>query len=223
MNPPPVLSFDLDDTLWPVAPVIETAERELYVWLQERHPAAVSGHDLETLRAMRAAVTARHPEHAHDLTFLRHRALKDLFAAAGHPERHADEALDVFLSARNRVTLYDDARPALERLFKRHRLFALSNGNADVHRCGIGALFEGHVTARAAGAAKPDPRIFTHLLEVAGVSAADVVHVGDDPRTDVAGAMQAGIGAVWINRDGRTWPRDLAAPARTITTLAEIE
>ncbi|HEX4241841.1 MAG TPA: HAD family hydrolase [Steroidobacteraceae bacterium] len=223
MGAMPVLSFDLDDTLWPVAPVIEAAERALYAWLRERHPEAVRGHDLETLRAMRAAVSRRHPEHAHDLTFLRHRALRDLFTAGGHSELHADDALDVFLAARNRVTLYDDVRPALERLRGRYRLFALSNGNADVHRCGLGELFAGHVTARAAGAAKPDPRIFAHLLELAGASAAEVVHVGDDPRADVAGAMQAGIGAVWINREGRNWPGELAAPARTIATLAEIE
>jgi putative hydrolase of the HAD superfamily len=223
MRATPVLSFDLDDTLWPVTPVIEAAERTLYAWLRERHPEAMRGHDLETLRAMRAAVSLKHPEHAHDLTFLRHRALKDLFTAAGHSELHADDALDVFLAERNRVTLYEDVLPALERLCGRYRLFALSNGNADVRRCGLGELFAGHVTARAAGAAKPDPRIFAHLLEVAGASASDVVHVGDDPRTDVAGAVRAGMGAVWINREARTWPQDLAAPARTITTLAQIE
>jgi FMN hydrolase / 5-amino-6-(5-phospho-D-ribitylamino)uracil phosphatase len=222
MVAPLVLSFDLDDTLWPVGPVIAAAERQLLSWLRERHPGIVSGHDLESLRALRDDVAQRFPERSHDLTFLRHRALKDLFGAAGHAESLADAALEVFFSARNRVELYDDVRPALSRLRARYRLFAVSNGNADLHRCGIGDLFAGHVTAIAAGAAKPDARIYAALLEMAGVEAAQVLHIGDDPLADVIGATRAGMQAVWLNRDGREWPAAFAAPPRTVSTLAEI-
>ena len=222
MIAPLVLSFDLDDTLWPVGPVIAAAERQLLSWLRERHPEIVSGHDLESLRALRDGVAQRFPERSHDLTFLRHRALKDLFGAAGHAESHADAALEVFFSARNRVEFYDDVRPALSRLRARYRLFAISNGNADLHRCGIGDLFAGHVTAIAAGAAKPDARIYAALLEMAGVEAAQVLHIGDDPLADVIGATRAGMQAVWLNRDGREWPNAFAAPPRTVATLAEI-
>ena len=219
---PLVLSFDLDDTLWPVGPVIAAAESALLSWLRERYPLTLSGHDSESLRALRAGVAQRFPERGHDLTFLRHRTLKDLFGAAGHAESLADEALEVFFSARNRVEFYDDVRPALNRLRSRYRLFAVSNGNADLQRCGIGDLFAGHVTASAAGAAKPDARIYAALLEMAGVAAARVLHIGDDPLADVVGATQAGMQAVWLNRDGREWPKSLAAPARTVSTLAEI-
>ncbi len=222
MIAPLVLSFDLDDTLWPVGPVIAAAERELLSWLRERHPEIVSGHDLESLRALRDGVAQRFPERSHDLTFLRHRALKDLFGAAGHAESLADAALEVFFSARNRVEFYDDVRPALSRLRARYRLFAISNGNADLHRCGIGDLFAGHVTAIAAGAAKPDSRIFAALLKMAGVEAAQVLHIGDDPLADVIGATRAGMQAVWLNREGREWPAAFAAPPRTVSTLAEI-
>ena len=222
MIAPLVLSFDLDDTLWPVGPVIAAAERELLSWLRERHPEIVSGHDLESLRALRNGVAQRFPERSHDLTFLRHRALKDLFGAAAHAESLADAALEVFFSARNRVEFYDDVRPALSRLRDRYRLFAISNGNADLHRCGIGDLFAGHVTAIAAGAAKPDARIYAALLEMAGVEAAQVLHIGDDPLADVIGATRAGMQAVWVNRDGREWPAAFAAPPRTVSTLAEI-
>jgi putative hydrolase of the HAD superfamily len=222
MKTPTVLSFDLDDTLWPVGPVIAAAESALLSWLRAHYPSTVSGHDIESLRALRAGVSERFPERGHDLTFLRHRALKDLFAAAELEERLADEALEVFFAARNRVEFYGDVRPSLIRLRSRYRLFALSNGNADLQRCGIADLFSGHVTASAAGAAKPDSRIFAHLLEMAGVEAHQVMHIGDDPLADVVGAAQAGMQAVWLNRDAREWPKALAAPPRTISTLAEI-
>ena len=222
MKTPTVLSFDLDDTLWPVGPVIASAESELLSWLRARHPLTLSGHDLESLRALRAGVAERFPERGHDLTFLRHRALQDLFAAAGLAQSLADEALEVFFAARNRVEFYEDVRPSLLRLRSRYRLFALSNGNADLQRCGIADLFAGHVTASAAGAAKPDARIFAALLAMAGVEAHQVLHIGDDPLADVVGATRAGMQAVWLNRDARPWPPQFERPVRTISTLAEI-
>jgi len=222
MKTPLILSFDLDDTLWPVGPVIAAAESELLSWLRARYPRTVSAHDIDSMRALRAGVAERFPEHGHDLTFLRHRSLKDLFGAAGLAESLADEALEVFFAARNRVELYDDVRPSLLRLRSRYRLFAVSNGNADLQRCGIADLFSGHVTASAAGAAKPDARIYAALLDLAGVEAHQVVHIGDDPLADVVGATQAGLQAVWLNRDARLWPPQFERPARTISTLAEI-
>jgi len=224
---PRVISIDLDDTLWPVAPVIAAAEQALFAWLQVRCPQAVIGHSVESMRALRARVAAQFPERNHDLTFLRRRALVEQFAAAGaaaagHAESLADEALEVFLAERNRVDFYSDVRPSLMRLRASYRLIAVSNGNADLQRCGISELFDGHVTAIAAGAAKPDARIFEALKRMARVSAAQVLHVGDDPLADVVGAMRAGMQAVWLNRESRRWPEGLAPPARTVATLFEI-
>ena len=217
-----VISLDLDDTLWPVAPVIAAAEAALHDWLKERYPRAVRGHSLGTMRAMRAQIAAQFPAQSHDLTFLRRHALASQFIAAGYAESACEEALEVFLAARNRVAFFDDVRPTLARLRARYRLFALSNGNADLERCGIGELFDGHVSAIAAGAAKPDARIFQALRDMTGVAASEILHVGDDPITDVVGARQAGMQTAWLNRDARSWPVALAPPARTISTLAEI-
>jgi putative hydrolase of the HAD superfamily len=222
MAAPLVLSFDLDDTLWPIAPVILAAEQALEAWLRLHHPAVMRAHSVATLRAVRERVALEHPERSHDMTFLRHRAILQLFGDDSAAQRHADAAFAIFYAARNRVTPYEDVPAALERLGRRYRLFALSNGNADLRRCGLSQWFEGHVTAIDAGASKPDARIFAHLLRAAGVDAAQVLHVGDDPHADVQGAAAAGMQAVWLNRDARPWPAGLDAPARTISTLAEI-
>ncbi len=213
-----VISLDLDDTLWPVAPVIAAAEETLFAWLQVRCPRAMRGASIDSMRAVRARVAAQFPDQSHDLTFLRSRAL----AAQLGEESLVEEAMEVFLAARNRVEFYADVRPALRRLRASYRLFAVSNGNADLRRCGIADLFDGHVTAIGAGAAKPDPRIFAALEHAAGVSAGEVLHIGDDPLADVHGASRAGMQAVWLNRDLRPWPQALAPPARTISTLAEL-
>ena len=222
MPTPRVLSFDLDDTLWPIGPVILAAEEELESWLRQHHPEVMRAHTIETLRAIRAQVTHEYPEQRHDMTFLRHRAIMKLFGNDESAQRHADAAFEVFYAARNRVTMYADVPAALARLGRRYRLFALSNGNADLGRCGLDGAFEGHITAIAAGASKPDARIFAHLLRAAGVDAAQVLHIGDDPHADVHGATAAGMQAVWLNRDARPWPAELEPPARTISTLAQI-
>ena len=219
---PSVLSFDLDDTLWPIGPVIEAAESELWAWLCERHPRAAAVHSIESMRALRAALAARHPERGHDMTFLRLQSLAQMLVEAGYEASAAERAFEVFYAARNRVSCYADVRPALARLRRRRPLYALSNGNANLERCGIAVFFAGHVHAQAVGAAKPDPRMFAALAARAGVASAEILHVGDDPYADVDGARRAGAQAVWINRDGRSWPAELAPPARTITSLEEI-
>jgi putative hydrolase of the HAD superfamily len=222
LPPPLIVSLDLDDTLWPVAPVIARAETELFEWLRGRHPGVVRGHSIESMRSLRGDVAQRHPELRHDLTFLRRQALVEQFLASGHAESLADEALEVFLTARNRVEFYPEVRASLARLRARYRLFALSNGNADLARCGIAEYFEGHVTAQSAGAAKPDARIFACLAQAAGVDAQRVLHVGDDPLADVDGARRAGMQSAWLNRDARSWPADLAPPSRIVTTLFDL-
>jgi FMN hydrolase / 5-amino-6-(5-phospho-D-ribitylamino)uracil phosphatase len=217
-----VLSFDLDDTLWAVEPVITAAETAMLSWLTERHPRIMRGQTPESLRARRARIAERFPERRHDMTFLRHQALTEMFAEARQPAAHADEAFEVFYAERNRVKLYDEVEASLKRLSKRYRLFALSNGNADLKRCGIADWFEGHITAISAVAATPDVRIFTRLLHEARVEAAQVLHIGDDPHLDVVGATQAGMQAAWLNRDAKPWPPHLPPPARTISTLEDL-
>ena len=57
-------------------------------------------------------------------------------------------------------------------------------------------LFDVTVFSDEQGTYKPDVRIFEHTLSTLGVGADAAVHVGDRRRTDVAGALDAGMGAV---------------------------
>jgi FMN phosphatase YigB (HAD superfamily) len=160
MNDPLVLSFDLDDTLWPVQPVMLAAEAAMLAWLQERHPLVMHGQDRESLRAMRVRIATQFPDRSHDMTFLRHRALAEMFAAAGYSASHADEAFEVFYAARNRVQLYDEVEDSLERLSARYRLFAISNGNASAAESHIGSK----VMSPRSPPAPPSPTFASSLV-----------------------------------------------------------
>lgn len=211
--------FDLDDTLWPVGPVIVRAEHAMLRFLAGHYPRVLERHSLESMRDVRARMAREHPTMRHDFTWLRTQALLEHAREAGYPERMAHEAFEVFFRARNEVAIYPDVVPALERLGARYRLFALSNGNADLAAIGIARHFESALAAREAGCLKPDPRIFRKLLDRAGVAPGEALHVGDDPLADVEGARRAGLGAVWVNRGGVVWPDGLEPPAHEVDAL----
>ena len=214
--------FDLDDTLWDVRPVIVRAEEVLHAWLRERYPRIVERHDIESMREQRVCIAREHPAMRHDFTWLRLESLRRLAAEAGYPLELAEEAFAVFYRARNDVVLYDDVRPALERLSRDYRLFAISNGNAHLGEIGLGGYFEASLAAREAGMLKPDPRIFALLLQRAGIAAHEAAHVGDDPACDVEGARAAGVLPVWLNRSGADWTLESPPPTVTITSLDEL-
>jgi putative hydrolase of the HAD superfamily len=216
--------FDLDDTLWEVGPVIVRAEHAMLAFLAERYPRVVGSHTLESMRDLRARIALEHPAMRHDFTWLRTESLRRHAREAWYPESMAQEAFEVFFRARNEVVLYDDVRPALERLHGRFRLFAASNGNADLAVIGLARYFERQLAAREVGRLKPDPRLFEQLLGHAGLEPSSALHVGDDVVADVEGARRAGVTPVWLNRSGAHWPAAAPAPLtiRSLTELADL-
>ena len=98
----------------------------------------------------------------------------------------------------------------------------MTNGNANLAMIGIDDLFDGHVNAAMAGAAKPARPIFDAAVEAGGASRAETVHVGDHPLYDVHGAREAGLRAVWVNRDGSKWPTEYASPDAEVRDVGEL-
>ncbi len=66
---------------------------------------------------------------------------------------------------------------------------------------------------------KPDRAIFQKALDELGIPASRVVHVGDSPKADVAGATGAGLTALWVNRHGMDFPGELPRPRWVLPDL----
>ena len=202
-----LITFDLDDTLWPCKPVIRRAERVVYQWLSERAPAITGAMSLEAMWEHRKAFMRDHPELIHDLTLVRLRTLEELMERFGYPLGLAEEATAVFRRARNQVTPYAEVLPALELLRRDYLLVSVTNGNAQVEQTPLRGLFHLDLTAAEVGAAKPDPALFHAAAEWAGVRPEEMLHVGDDPERDVLAARRAGLAEVWVVREGEpAWP-----------------
>merc|ERR1711879_120582 len=65
---------------------------------------------------------------------------------------------------------------------------------------GLCGLFEDMITAVAAGASKPDKRIFQLLQDRAGVPAHEIAVVGDNFEKDIMGANAFGMHSIWVPR-----------------------
>ena len=205
-----LITFDLDDTLWPCLPVIGRAEQKMYEWLLEHAPEITRQHDLASLREHRLQYAHENPSIAHDLTRTRLGALGDLMTEYGYPGRLAEDGMAVFRHYRNQVVPYDDVIPVLSRLKTRYTLVSVTNGNVQLEQTGLNGIFDFSLNAVDAGAARPDPALFYKVLEVAAITPEAVLHVGDHPVNDVEAAYRAGFHTAWMKRAGTPWPTDRA-------------
>lgn len=117
------------------------------------------------------------------------------------------------------------ARSALRSLRERgFPLAILSNGwNPLQQRKAAAVGFDGPVLASGdIGVQKPDAKAFAALVEALGVPRSACWYVGDDPRSDVTGALASGMRAVWLDAEGLAYPTGAPQPTQTIHALDEI-
>ena len=69
----------------------------------------------------------------------------------------------------------------------------------------------GVFTSEDAKSYKPRKELFELALNSTGLSAEQVVHIGDSLSSDVKGASSVGINTIWINRSGREIPEGVIA------------
>lgn len=214
-----VISFDLDDTLWAIEPVIQRANRVLFVWLEARYPLITQGHTPQSLHAVCLDFMHARSQEKHDLTRMRKAFLRHVGQEAGYTHDFSEEAFAIFFAERNAVELFPEVEAVLARLAQRYLLVALSNGNACIERIGLTRYFSASVNSAKVGAAKPDPAMFHAALADLGASAESMLHVGDHPEHDILGAQRAGVRAVWLNRHAAEWPSHLVPPCAQVNDL----
>ncbi len=126
--------------------------------------------------------------------------------------------------------LEPDVRHCLETLAAaKYRLGVIANQPSAVReamrRDGIESYFDVWGVSDDLGIDKPDPRIFAHALEAAGVEPSRAAMVGDRLDYDVRPAKQAGMRAVWVLRGeapAEPTPEQLAEADAAVRSLAEL-
>ncbi len=218
------LTFDLDDTLWAVGPVIHAANLRLLKWMESHAPRFVEQYGLQGFNSLRDEVLIQQPEIAHDMTKLR-LALLELGLARCAYQNYQDLAkagFEVYFAARNEVEFFPYALQQLEQLKQSYIMGALTNGNAELPLVGLDHLFDFALNAADVGIAKPAPDMFQQALQQMQLDPQAVIHIGDNPEADIFGAQNLGMHTIWVNLHKQAWPQHLAPATAEVNHLAEL-
>ncbi len=195
-----LITFDLDDTLWPCHGTIMRAEDALFEWLQSRAPRLTEIHSVSSMREHRRELAHAKPHLTHDLNLLRTRHLEVLLEESGDDISLAVTATEYFQEHRNRVEPFDDVTEVLQQLGRQYMLISVTNGTSEIDKTPLAGLFHHSLTAAQVGHAKPHPAMLQEALMLAGVKPEESLHIGDDPRRDVEPAQALGMQAVRVVR-----------------------
>lgn len=115
----------------------------------------------------------------------------------------------------------------LEELYRKYRLYIVSNGTAKVQEgrigsSGIAKYMDGIFISQLLGANKPDKQFFDICFaEIPDFSLSETVIIGDSLSSDIKGGINAGITTVWFNPKGIENDNDIK-PDYTIKELSEV-
>lgn len=202
-----VVLFDLDDTLVDQEGASRAA---LLDWLPELGLNLGEPDELVTAWST-IAEEAYGRYQRREITFAEQRRVRVReFLGADASDGEADELFSGYLTRYERGwAAFDDAVPALRRVRAAGLVAALlTNGDA-VHqrrkldRTGLAEHLDVVVSTDDLPAGKPDPRAYAVTCEILGVAPGDVLMVGNDVEKDYRGPLDAGLGAVLLDRADR--------------------
>jgi putative hydrolase of the HAD superfamily len=199
--------------------------------LQVEHGLRLAEADAERAFAAEIAYYRAHHQEGRDavtLADLRRRCaevLRDALPAALAGELSLAQLTAAMLGSL-RFSAYPDALATLAALRERGlALVVVSNWDVSLSvvlaETGLAGALDGVITSAAVGAPKPAVAIFEAALELAGVTPAQAVHVGDSLAQDVLGARAAGVAPVLLRRAGEGRPPG-PPEVPAIASLAEL-
>ena len=219
-----VITFDLDDTLWAITPVINNANQRMLEWMHQHTPKFSQTYDNHGIDQLRDEVMTNNPHLMHDLSQIRVALIELGLSRCGYDTANdlAQQAFTVYFAARNDVELFAGTHTQLGALKQNYQIGALTNGNADLAQVGIDHLFDFYFNSAQIGVSKPHPDFFARALEHTGVSAESFIHIGDHPEHDIAGAQAAGMRTIWMNSQQIPWPAGQTRPCAEIHHLDQL-
>ncbi len=218
------ISFDLDDTLYDNAPVIGAAEAWFAAYLTERYQLPCSCREVSFWAEHKKLTAARCPSLNNDVTLLRAQALVDTFARLKQPlaggMAEAQQLVTQFIARRSQIKVDAAVSALLRDLSARFTLCAISNGNVQAPKQALAAYFAFDLRPSIAlgRARKPYPDLYLEAASRLKLPPAAILHVGDEPLTDVEGALRAGCQCAWL-RGGIAGRSAGAAMLRSVPTL----
>lgn len=214
-NRPEWIFFDLDDTLWDFAAnslrSLEYIYRE-YALVRDKFPSFNSF--LEVYHTHNSKMWEEFAKGNVSSDFIkteRWRATLYPDTPADNPPSECAMINDAYLTklATFPHTPYG-VIPLLEKLVKSKMIGIISNGFADtqyrkLNSSGLWKYVCRVIVSDEIGIQKPDPRLFDYAVSETGATGTPIM-VGDNPDTDIIGALLAGWEAIWYNPSNKQFP-----------------
>ena len=121
------ITFDLDDTLWKIEPVIIEAEINFNNWLKQNYPIIAENHDSLSLRKLMKQTALENPEIKHDLSAIRIKGYTHLKNLYQLPETMPTRSFEYFMKYRNKVKLFDGVEKTLKKLKENYLIGTITN------------------------------------------------------------------------------------------------
>jgi YjjG family noncanonical pyrimidine nucleotidase len=121
----------------------------------------------------------------------------------------------------------DGALDLVDKLKGKAKLGIITNGFTELQKIrlektGFDEYIDLLVVSEEVGIAKPHPAIFNHALERMGHPDRNkVLMVGDNPDSDILGALNAGLHSCWLNRHNHQIRADIT-PHYVVSSLKEL-
>lgn len=197
------ITIDLDNTLYNNYPVIARVEEKLISFLKRYHPALVKirKYDCDIARKM---LKLEDPEICHNVNFWRWKSLECVLLKYGlskaDAQLGADKGMEIVFFWRNQIHISMSTYQVLSALKDKWPLIAITNGNANPEVFGLKKYFNDVLKAGVHGRSKPFEDMYYLSSKYFGISDKYILHIGDDLRTDIQGALRSGRQTCWVNQ-----------------------
>ena len=211
-----LITFDLDDTFWDIAPVIIKAEKDTRAWLQKT-VGEIEWGSMSDFMGIREDLIKVMPSLEWDIGLLRKeiykQKLKNIVPNESERNELINTAYSMFLEKRHEVIFYDGVYDTIEKLSKKYHLGILTNGNADIFKYDIGRFFDFSISSFDVQDNKPNkPHFESAKNKYENIFYEEIIHIGDHQINDVYGAYQLGMKAIWFNNMNNEWDQSFDKP-----------
>ena len=211
-----LITFDLDDTFWDIAPVIIKAEKDTRAWLRKT-VGEIEWGSMSDFMGIREDLIKVMPSLEWDIGLLRKeiykQKLKNIVPNESERNELINTAYSMFLEKRHEVIFYDGVYDAIEKLSKKYYLGILTNGNADIFKYDIGRFFDFSISSFDVQDNKPNkPHFESAKNKYENISYEEIIHIGDHQINDVYGAYHLGMKAIWFNNMNNEWDQSFDKP-----------
>ncbi|MBY9013451.1 MAG: HAD family hydrolase [Candidatus Lokiarchaeota archaeon] len=115
--------------------------------------------------------------------------------------------IELIYSCKNKICLFDDVIPILNKLKSKKRLIIISNArrefmDLEIKQTEIGSYFENIFSATSDfNSTKNAPKVYINICKILKVSPSEMVHIGDDYKFDFEVPNKLGINSLFLDRN----------------------